>query len=42
MLKTLVTEHIQLLGKIMWEKIRGVFLMPSNEKNATNFFSSNI
>jgi len=22
----------------MWEKVRGVFLMPSNEKNATNFF----
>jgi len=22
----------------VWEKIRGVFLMPSNGKNATNFF----
>ena len=22
----------------MWEKVRGVFLMPSNGKNVTNFF----
>jgi len=22
----------------VWEKVRGVFLMPSNRKNATNFF----
>jgi len=23
----------------VWEKVRGVFLMPSNGKNATNFFA---
>ena len=26
----------------MWKKVRGVFLMPSNGKNATNFFSPNM
>jgi len=26
----------------MWEKVRGIFLMPSNGKNVTNFFSPNI